>query len=340
MKSLTNNYINEIKAILSNARRQAYRAINSAMIDAYWKIGERIVLEEQNGKERADYGKEIIKILSAELTATFGNGFGERNIRNFRQFYLMFPNLDIWKSVISKLTWTHIQRVLKVSNEQARRYYLTEAAENMWSVRTLDRNISTLYYDRLIHSENKAPVIAEMQEKTKALQVEEFIKNPTVLEFLNLPTNQAYTEAELEKSLIDNLQKFMLELGKGFAFVSRQEHIRTETSDFFIDLVFYNYILKCFVIVELKTEKLTHQDIGQLDIYVRLYDDLKKRPDDNPPIGLLLCTETDSVVAKYSVLHDNPQLFASKYVHYLPSEEELIREIEQQKLYLEEPKLS
>ncbi|MFC2553071.1 MAG: YhcG family protein [Rodentibacter sp.] len=340
MKSLTNNYINEIKAILSNARRQAYRAINSAMIEAYWKIGERIVLEEQNGKERADYGKEIIKILSAELTATFGNGFGERNIRNFRQFYLMFPNLDIWKSVISKLTWTHIQRVLKVSNEQARRYYLTEAAENMWSVRTLDRNISTLYYDRLIHSENKAPVIAEMQEKTKALQVEEFIKNPTVLEFLNLPTNQAYTEAELEKSLIDNLQKFMLELGKGFAFVSRQEHIRTETSDFFIDLVFYNYILKCFVIVELKTEKLTHQDIGQLDMYVRLYDDLKKRPDDNPTIGLLLCTETDSVVAKYSVLHDNPQLFASKYVHYLPSEEELIREIEQQKLYLEEPKLS
>lgn len=340
MKSLTNNYINEIKAILSNARRQAYRAINSAMIDAYWKIGERIVLEEQNGKERADYGKEIIKILSAELTETFGNGFGERNIRNFRQFYLMFPNLDIWKSVISKLTWTHIQRVLKVSNEQARRYYLTEAAENMWSVRTLDRNISTLYYDRLIHSENKAPVIAEMQEKTKALQVEEFIKNPTVLEFLNLPTNQAYTEAELEKSLIDNLQKFMLELGKGFAFVSRQEHIRTETSDFFIDLVFYNYILKCFVIVELKTEKLTHQDIGQLDMYVRLYDDLKKRPDDNPTIGLLLCTETDSVVAKYSVLHDNPQLFASKYVHYLPSEEELIREIEQQKLYLEEPKLS
>ena len=315
-------------------------AINSAMIEAYWKIGERIVLEEQNGKERADYGKEIIKILSAELTATFGNGFGERNIRNFRQFYLMFPNLDIWKSVISKLTWTHIQRVLKVSNEQARRYYLTEAAENMWSVLTLDRNISTLYYDRLIHSENKAPVIAEMQEKTKALQVEEFIKNPTVLEFLNLPTNQAYTEAELEKSLIDNLQKFMLELGKGFAFVSRQEHIRTETSDFFIDLVFYNYILKCFVIVELKTEKLTHQDIGQLDMYVRLYDDLKKRPDDNPTIGLLLCTETDSVVAKYSVLHDNPQLFASKYVHYLPSEEELIREIEQQKLYLEEPKLS
>ena len=340
MKSLTNNYINEIKAILSNARRQAYRAINSAMIDAYWKIGERIVLEEQNGKERADYGKEILQNLSGILTQEFGKGFSYRSLREIRQFYLTFADVEKWRTLFAKLTWSHFQRVLKVSNEQARRYYLTEAAENMWSVRTLDRNISTLYYDRLIHSENKAPVIAEMQEKTKALQVEEFIKNPTVLEFLNLPTNQAYTEAELEKSLIDNLQKFMLELGKGFAFVSRQEHIRTETSDFFIDLVFYNYILKCFVIVELKTEKLTHQDIGQLDMYVRLYDDLKKRPDDNPTIGLLLCTETDSVVAKYSVLHDNPQLFASKYVHYLPSEEELIREIEQQKLYLEEPKLS
>lgn len=340
MKSLTNNYINEIKAILSNARRQAYRAINSAMIEAYWKIGERIVLEEQNGKERADYGKEILQNLSAILTQEFGKGFSYRSLREIRQFYLTFADVEKWRTLFAKLTWSHFQRVLKVSNEQARRYYLTEAAENMWSVRTLDRNISTLYYDRLIHSENKAPVIAEMQEKTKALQVEEFIKNPTVLEFLNLPTNQAYTEAELEKSLIDNLQKFMLELGKGFAFVSRQEHIRTETSDFFIDLVFYNYILKCFVIVELKTEKLTHQDIGQLDMYVRLYDDLKKRPDDNPTIGLLLCTETDSVVAKYSVLHDNPQLFASKYVHYLPSEEELIREIEQQKLYLEEPKLS
>ena len=340
MKSLTNNYINEIKAILSNARRQAYRAINSAMIDAYWKIGERIVLEEQNGKERADYGKEILQNLSAILTQEFGKGFSYRSLREIRQFYLTFADVEKWRTLFAKLTWSHFQRVLTVSNEQARRYYLTEAAENMWSVRTLDRNISTLYYDRLIHSENKAPVIAEMQEKTKALQVEEFIKNPTVLEFLNLPTNQAYTEAELEKSLIDNLQKFMLELGKGFAFVSRQEHIRTETSDFFIDLVFYNYILKCFVIVELKTEKLTHQDIGQLDMYVRLYDDLKKRPDDNPTIGLLLCTETDSVVAKYSVLHDNPQLFASKYVHYLPSEEELIREIEQQKLYLEEPKLS
>lgn len=333
---LTTSYLNEIKQILHSARQQAYAAVNSAMVEAYWKIGERIVLEEQNGEGRAEYGKEIIKNLSVTLTNEFGSGFGERNTCNFRQFYLMFSDLEIWKSVISKLTWTHIQRTLKITNDKARLYYLTEAAENHWSVRTLDRNISTLYYERLLASQDKELVQAEMQEKTQKLQASDFIKSPTVLEFLNLPTHLAYSEAELEKALIDNLQQFMLELGKGFAFVARQQHIRTETSDFFIDLVFYNYILKCFVIVELKTEKLTHQDIGQLDMYVRIYDDLQKRSDDNPTIGLLLCTETDSVVAKYSVLNDNAQLFASKYMAYLPSEEELVREIEQQKMIFEQ----
>ncbi|AGO15739.1 PDDEXK nuclease domain-containing protein [Glaesserella parasuis] len=336
MDLINSSYLLEIKQILSNARQKAYTAVNSAMVEAYWKIGERIVLEEQNGADRAAYGKEIIKNLSLELTNEFGTGFGERNIRNFRQFYLMFQDLEIWKSVISKLTWTHIQRTLKISNDKARLYYLKEAAENNWSVRTLDRNISTLYYDRLLASQDQSIVKAEMLEKSVPLQASDLIKSPTVLEFLNLPTNLAYTEAELEKALIDNLQQFMLELGKGFAFVARQQCIRTETSDFFIDLVFYNYILKCFVIVELKTEKLTHQDIGQLDMYVRMYDDLQKRPDDNPTIGLLLCTETDSVVAKYSVLNYSSQLFASKYMAYLPSEEELVREIENQKMIFEQ----
>lgn len=336
MDLINSSYLLEIKQILAHARQKAYTAVNSAMVEAYWKIGERIVLEEQNGADRAAYGKEIIKNLSLELTNEFGSGFGERNIRNFRQFYLMFQDLKIWKSVISKLTWTHIQRTLKISNDKARLYYLKEAAENNWSVRTLDRNISTLYYDRLLASQDQSIVKAEMLEKSVPLQASDLIKSPTVLEFLNLPTNLAYTEAELEKALIDNLQQFMLELGKGFAFVARQQCIRTETSDFFIDLVFYNYILKCFVIVELKTEKLTHQDIGQLDMYVRMYDDLQKRPDDNPTIGLLLCTETDSVVAKYSVLNDSSQLFASKYMAYLPSEEELVREIENQKMIFEQ----
>ena len=256
-------------------------------------------------------------------------------LREIRQFYLLFKGYPIWRTVFANLSWSHFQRSLKVSNDKARLYYLKEAAENNWSVRTLDRNISTLYYDRLLASQDQSIVKAEMLEKSVPLQASDLIKSPTVLEFLNLPTNLTYTEAELEKALIDNLQQFMLELGKGFAFVARQQCIRTETSDFFIDLVFYNYILKCFVIVELKTEKLTHQDIGQLDMYVRMYDDLQKRPDDNPTIGLLLCTETDSVVAKYSVLNDSSQLFASKYMAYLPSEEELVREIENQKIIFE-----
>ncbi|WP_314391661.1 PDDEXK nuclease domain-containing protein [Leptotrichia shahii] len=329
---ISNNYINEIKKILKNARQKAYTAVNSAMVEAYWKIGRRIVEEEQSGRERAEYGKEIVKNLSKELTEEFGKGFGERNIRNIRQFYMLFSDYEKWKSVISKLTWTHIQKVLKVSDEKARIFYLTEAAENMWSVRTLDRNISTLYYNRIVASIDKKTVEDEMKEKTKKLQAKEFIKNPVVLEFLDLPTNMSYTENELEKALTDDIQKFMMELGKGFAFVERQQHIRTEISDFYIDLVFYNYILKCFIIVELKTEKLTHQDIGQLDMYVRMYDDLKKQENDNPTIGLLLCTDTDSTVIKYSVLNDNKNLFASKYVNYLPSEEELINEIERQKV--------
>lgn len=329
-------YITEIKNILSQARQRAYTAINSVMVEAYWLIGRRIVEEEQNGENRAEYGKEVLQTLSIALTNEFGKGYSYRTLREIRQFYLTFPEIEKWRTLFAKLSWSHFQRVLKVSNEKARMYYLTEAAENMWTVRTLDRNISTLYYDRLLASDNKLEVQEEMQNNTKPLQFEEFIKSPTVLEFLKLPIGKSYTEMELEKALIDDLQEFMLELGKGFAFVARQQHIKTETSDFYIDLVFYNYILKCFVIVELKTNKLTHQDIGQLDMYVRMYDDLKRQENDNPTIGLLLCTETDGVVARYSILNQNSQLFATKYVHYLPTEEELVREITQQKWFFEQ----
>ena len=329
---VSNNYINEVKEILKNARQKAYTAVNSAMVEAYWKIGRRIVEEEQSGRERAEYGKEILQNLSKELTEEFGKGYSYRTLREIRQFYLMFSDFEKWRTVSAKLTWSHFQKVLRVSNEKARIFYLTEAAENMWSVRTLDRNISTLYYDRIVASIDKKTVEDEMKDKTKKLQAEEFIKNPVVLEFLDLPSNMSYTENELEKALTDDIQKFMMELGKGFAFVERQQHIRTENSDFYIDLVFYNYILKCFVIIELKTGKLTHQDIGQLDMYVRMYDDLKKQENDNPTIGLLLCTDTDRTIIKYSVLNDNKNLFASKYINYLPSEEELINEIERQKV--------
>ena len=335
---ISKNYINEIKTILKNARQKAYNTINSVMVEAYWKIGRRIVEEEQSGRERAEYGKEILQNLSKELTEEFGKGYSYRTLREIRQFYLMFSDFEKWRTVSAKLTWSHFQKVLRVSNEKARIFYLMEAAENMWSVRTLDRNISTLYYNRIVASIDKKTVEDEMKEKIKSLQTEEFIKNPVVLEFLDLPTNMSYTENELEKALTDDIQKFMMELGKGFAFVERQQYIRTENSDFYIDLVFYNYILKCFIIVELKTEKLTHQDIGQLDMYVRMYDDLKKQENDNPTIGLLLCTETDGTIIKYSVLNDNKNLFASKYVNYLPSEEELINEIERQKILFESKK--
>lgn len=335
---ISNNYISEIKKILKDARQKAYTAVNSAMVEAYWEIGRRIVEEEQNGKERAEYGKEIVKNLSKELTEEFGKGFSRRTLWEMRKLYVYFSDYEKVRTLFAQLTWSHFQKVLRVSNEKARIFYLTEAAENMWSVRTLDRNISTLYYNRIVASIDKKIVENEMKEKTKKLQAKEFIKNPVVLEFLDLPTNMSYTENELEKALTDDIQKFMMELGKGFAFVERQQHIRTENSDFYIDLVFYNYILKCFVIVELKTEKLTHQDIGQLDMYVRMYDDLKKQENDNPTIGLLLCTETDRTIIKYSVLNDSKNLFASKYINYLPSEEELINEIERQKTLFESKK--
>jgi predicted nuclease of restriction endonuclease-like (RecB) superfamily len=303
------------------------------MVEAYWFIGKRIVEEEQHGKNRAEYGKEILKNLSAELQAEFGDGFAERCLREYRQFYLIFKDTEFGAQCAPNLTWSHIRRIMRVSNKNAMQYYLAETTANNWSVRTLDRNISTLYYQRLLSSQKKDIVVEEMREKTADFQQDEleFIKNPTVLEFLGLPGNSGYVEAELEKAIIDHIQQFLLELGKGFAFVSRQQLIRTETTEFYIDLVFYNFILKCFVLIELKTNKITHQDIGQLDMYVRMFDDLKKKEGDNPTIGILLCTETDKTIARYSVLNENKQLFAAKYMPYLPTEEELIAEIERQK---------
>lgn len=329
-----NDFVADIKQIIDNARHKAYAATSFAMVEAYWLVGKRIVEQEQQGEQRAAYGKEILQTLSNEL----GSGFSTRNLRDFRQFYLTYSDWHIWHTLCAKLNWSHIRLIMRVADKNAQTYYLKEAAANNWAVRTLDRNISTLYYQRLLSSQLKVTVEHEMLEKTAGFQNDkfDFIKNPSVLEFLNLPTNMSYTEAELEKALIDNLQKFLLELGKGYAFVERQQLIRTETSDFYIDLVFYNYILKCFVIIELKTNKIVHQDIGQLDMYVRMYDDLKKQETDTPTIGILLCTETDNIIAKYSVLNQNEQLFATKYLAYLPSEAELIAEIEREKIIIKQ----
>ena len=322
----------DIKQILLQAQQKAYQATAFAMIEGFWRIGRRIVEEEQQGSIRANYGEQVIAQLSKEL----GKGFSERTRRDYRRFYLLFPDQDTLAHMCAKLTWSHIRLIMRVESDQARAYYLQETAQQHWSVRTLELNINTLYYQRLLASQMKEAVKEEMQLKTAEFQQDphEFIKNPTVLEFLNIPTHYAYNENELENSLINNLQQFLLELGKGFAFVARQKHIRTETQDFFIDLVFYNYILKCFVIVELKTDKITHQDIGQLDMYVRMFDDLERSETDNPTLGILLCTKTDETIAKYSVLAENKHLFATKYLPFLPTEEELIAEIEREKQIL------
>lgn len=324
--------ITDIKQILLQAQQKAYQATAFAMIEGFWRIGRRIVEEEQQGSIRANYGEQVIAQLSKEL----GKGFSKRTLWDYKKFYLTFPNIEDCAHMCAQLTWSHIRLIMRVESDQARAYYLQETAQQHWSVRTLERNINTLYYQRLLASQMKEAVKEEMQLKTAEFQQDphEFIKNPTVLEFLNIPTHYAYNENELENSLINNLQQFLLELGKGFAFVARQKHIRTETQDFFIDLVFYNYILKCFVIVELKTDKITHQDIGQSDMYVRMFDDLERSETDNPTLGILLCTKTDETIAKYSVLAENKHLFATKYLPFLPTEEELAAEIEREKQIL------
>lgn len=324
-------FVADIKNIVISCRNRAYVAINNAMVEEYWKIGQRIVEQEQKGIERAEYGKRIVHYLSKELTKEFGKGFSAKSLYYYRQFYTLFP--EKFPTLWGKLSWSHFKRLLSVNDEKARMWYLKEAAEQGWSARTLDRNVSTQYYYRLLMSHNSRPVKEEMIEKTRGFENDklEFIKNPVVAEFLGLSSNIDFTETELERSILTHLQKFLMEMGKGFAFVARQQHVATETDDYFIDLVFYNYILKCFVLVDLKTSRITHQDVGQMDMYVRMYDDMKRGENDNPTLGLILCAETNPDIARYSVLHDSDQLFAAKYITCLPTEEELRKEIECQK---------
>lgn len=330
----TSSFFQDIKLIFEQARQKAYNTINATMIEAYWLTGKRIVEQEQQGKERADYGTYLIKILSDELTSTFGKGFGERSLRHYRQFYLAFPDLQIWNTCVPNLTWSHFRRLLGIENQKARIWYLKAVIEEQWSVRTLDRNINTQYYERLLLSQHQEIVREEMIYKTAVFQKDklEFIKNPFVIEFLGISSDTSFTETNLETAIINNIQKFIMELGKGYAFVARQQHIRTNEADYYIDLVFYNYILKCFVIIDLKTSKISYEDVGQMDMYLQMYDKLKKQPEDNPTIGIILCSETNEDVAQYSTLAKNEQMFASKYKLYLPTKEELRNEIERQKL--------
>ncbi|MFD2288347.1 DUF1016 family protein [Pedobacter petrophilus] len=312
-----------VKEIIIQSRLKVFRAANSALLESYWQIGKLIVEDEQNGKARADYGKSTLKNLSQQLTLEFGKGFDESNLRNIRSFFKAFPIRDALRH---ELSWTHYRLLSRIETEEKRNYYLSESITSNWNSRELQRQINALAFERVI-SHN---VLADTKQ-----EIENFLKDPYIFEFLGLNPNEKNSERELESAIIDHLQKFLLEFGKGFAFVARQQHIVTDTSDFYIDLVFYNYILKCFVIIDLKTGTLNHQDIGQIDMYVRMYDDLKRNEGDNPTIGLLLCSEKDETIVKYSVLNDHNQLFASKYLLYLPKEEDLKNIIESDRLRFE-----
>lgn len=332
--SNTNDIFKDVENIVEQTRNNAYQAVNIAMIQRNWLLGKRIAEEELQGENRATYGKEVIKQLSEHLTNLYGKGFTSSNLYQFVQFYKFFPKIFHAVSVKSQiLSWTHYRCLLRVTDKEAREWYLQEAINEIWSARTLDRNISSQYYYRLLQSQNKNIVKEEMQQITSPFQNDklEFIKNPIVAEFLGLTPNTDFSETELETSIITHIQKFVMELGKGYAFVARQQHIKTDMGDYFIDLVFYNYILKCFLLIDLKTSRITHQDVGQMDMYVRMYDNLKRTQGDNPTIGLILCSETSEDMARYSVLHDNERLFQARYLTYLPTIDQLKEEIELQK---------
>lgn len=322
----------EIREVLVTARRTAYKAVNFAMVTAYWNVGRLIVEDEQQGNTRAEYGKAILADLSKRLTDEFGKGFDERELRRIRQFYLVFPK---WDALRPELTWTHYRLLIRVQNEQARLWYMNEAAEQTWSSRQLDRQISVLYYERLLNSTDTLSVRKEAENNLAQLAPQEFIHDPYVLEFLNLKNYPALHETDIEKSLINNLQSFLLELGKGFCFVARQKLMRYEEEDFYVDLVFYHSILKCHVLIDLKLGKLTHQDVGQMDSYIRMFDDLYKHTDDNPTLGLILCSDKNEAVVKYSVLAEHRQIFASKYLLELPTPEVLQQEIMRERKQLE-----
>ena len=332
-----NTLIADVRQIIENGRNQAYNAVEQVGITTFWNVGRRIVVELQHGEARAEYGTHLIKNLAEAIVPLYGNTYSKRNLDYYKKFYLTFPDFEIVNTRVHNLDWSHFRRVLSVVNPDARLWYLENASKNMWSVRELDRNISTQYFERRLAAQ-LAPEWEDLPAITDKEPLE-YIKNPMVAEFMGFRKDTVYSESDMEQALINNLEKFILELGRGFAFVERQQHIVTETSDFYIDLVFYNFKMKRFVIFELKTHRLTHQDIGQLDMYVRMYDDLVKSSDDNPTIGVLLCTDTDNTIARYSVLHDSEQIFAAKYMPYMPTEEELRQEIEQQKqFFLEQHK--
>ena len=353
-------FISDIKAIVYTAKQKAYQAADLYQVVSNWLVSRRIVEQEQHGQERAQYGKHIVELASEALTAEFGKGYSVVNIKSFRKFYLTFNNLLIGQTVSdqsengltikgqsvsaelelakilpSNLSWSHYERLMRIKNEDERDWYMREAAGESWSVRTLNRNIGSQYYHRLLQTpeSKRGEVVDEMKRLTADYQKDrhKFLRNPVVAEFLGFSQDAAYSETNLESAIIDHLQKFILELGKGFAFVARQQRIKTDMGEYYIGLVFYNYILKCFLLIDLKSSQISYEDVGQMDMYIRMYDELKCSEGDNPTIGLLLCSETSKDLARYSILKDSKQLYAAKYLTYLPTKEELSAEIEHQK---------
>ena len=335
--------IDDVKDIISSGMESAYNATSRAMVLTYWNVGKRIVEQEQNGNQRAEYGTAMMDALAEELTREYGKSYSKRNLQYFRKFYQCFPDIEIVNSCVHNLTWTHFRSLLRVSDENARLWYTKEASDEGWSSRTLDRNIATQYYYRLMQSPKKDDVVNEMLQKNQDNQKTQYelLKNPIVAEFLGFKAENSFLESDLESAILTHIRDFLMEMGRGFAFVARQQHIVTETDDYYIDLVFYNIELKCYVLIDLKMGKITHQDVGQIDMYVRMYDELKCKENDNPTIGILLCSETDEDIARYSILHDNDRLFMSKYLTYLPTKEQLKAEIERQKeiFYMQHPSL-
>ena len=312
-----------IRGYVINAQNKVYVAVNFAMVNAYWEIGEQIYLA-CGENERAEYGKLLLKFISDKLTAEFGKGFTVRNLRNMRQFYLTFP---IRHTLCAELSWSHYRTLMKVADENIRKFYMEECVKSGWSVRQLERQINTMYYQRILASKDRESVAEEIQTLEQKSEYETILKDPYVLEFLNLPTNEHYYESDLEQALIDHLQKFLLELGRGFSFVARQKRLKFDGRNFYIDLVFYNYILKCFVLIDLKVDDLTHQDIGQMQMYVNYYTRELMNEGDNPPIGILLCADKSDTLVRYTLPEDNTQIYAAKYLSYMPTEEELRKEL-------------
>jgi predicted nuclease of restriction endonuclease-like (RecB) superfamily len=328
----TEGLLYTLRELIQGARQKVLRAVDAVQVQTCWEIGQHIVEFEQRGAARAEYGARLLPILAESLSRDFGKGFDASNLRYMRLFYQAFPIRDALRH---ELSWTHYRTLLKVEQERARTWYMTEAAAQSWTTRALERQINTLYYERLLATSDRQAVEQEAYDAITALQnPRDYVRDPILLEFLGLPGGRLL-EADLEQALLDNLQAFLLELGRGFAFVGRQYRISTETKDFYIDLVFYNFVLKCFVLFDLKSGELTHQDIGQMDMYVRMMDDLKRATDDNPTVGIILCAQKDASVVRYSVLDENQQIFASRYKLVLPSEEELRKELDRERAHFD-----